>query len=1099
MVKVKQEDQSTPDSGESTPIIMSTIGVLQPFNRDRDDFDMWVGQFKSFLTANKIDSSKEEDQCKGLFLSSLGLPTYTLLTNLLAPTDPTAKSLDELVSTLKNHFQPAPKAIAERFKFMGRRQRQGETVAQFVAELRSLATHCKFTDLEDRLRDQLIFGLNAENAQKVLFTKKDDITLSDVISIAHAQEAAEASTSLIRGGQQLSTHQPPQEQVHKTGSQKAKPWKKKFHSNQQQGGNGNQQNSSQPSCPNCGSKKHTTARECPHKDVKCHSCGRKGHFARLCRKNPQQANTVEYVDIAMIHQVKQTKQIITMNTKIGNHVHDMELDTACGRSTLSFDFWKSIGSPKLKKSNVVFRSYTKHLFYPVGELDTTIEYNGQTIQHSIPVVREGTSLFGKDLIRKFNVDWSEVDAQCNQVDHPIESTTTAKSLVAEFADVFTVPTAQDRIRNFKAKVVLKEDAQPKFLKAREVPYALREKVTRELELMEKTGVITRVQHSEWASPLVVVAKQNGRVRITGDFKNTVNNQLCITQYPLAIPEDLFVKISGGSKYSKLDGHNAYHQLELDEASKQFLVVNTHRGLYRYNVLPQGIASSPAIFQEFMDVLLQNIPQTGSFIDDCITTGSTEDDHVKNLREIFSRMRDYNYKLNKDKCDILKDKVTFLGHEVSKAGIETSKDKVSTILSIPEPKDKSQLTSFLGLANFYTKFVPQFANVCEPLYRLTREDTQWKWTKQCREAFRQVKQLLTTAPVLTHFDPSLQVGISADASSTSVGIVMFHKFPDGTERPISFASKVLSETQRRYSQIEKEGLAIICGIQKYFKFLCGRKFLLVTDAKPLLTIFGPKTQLPAYAATRLHHWSVYLSQFQFEVIYRKTSEHGNADALSRLPPQQDVKAEKEEIEEIVNSIATEQLEVLPVTAKQIRKVTSHDAYLSKVIHYHERGWPQKLQQGDVHLQPFFSRRTELTIVQGVLLWGIRVVVPSKLQDKILQQLHSCHQGIVKMKSIARQHVWWPNLDVDIEGISKNCQHCQENSASPASAPLHPWQYPEREWQRLHVDLAGPFMGRMWLILVDAHSKWPEVCSMGQDTTSAAVKAKLLEIFTVCPSK
>jgi len=144
---------------------------------------------------------------------------------------------------------------------------------------------------------------------------------------------------------------------------------------------------------------------------------------------------------------------------------------------------------------------------------------------------------------------------------------------------------------------------PKFLKARPIPFAIREKVDEELQSMENAGVITKVDHSEWASPLVVVAKPNGRVRITGNFKAIVNSQLCITQYPLANIDEVFSMMPGGQKFSKLDGVNAYHQLPVDEASKQFLVINTHRGLYRYNVLSQGIASSPAIFQEFMDKLL----------------------------------------------------------------------------------------------------------------------------------------------------------------------------------------------------------------------------------------------------------------------------------------------------------------------------------------------------------------------------------------------------------------------------------------------------------------------------------------------------------------
>ena len=207
---------------------------------------------------------------------------------------------------------------------------------------------------------------------------------------------------------------------------------------------------------------------------------------------------------------------------------------------------------------------------------------------------------------------------------------TLASLLKQYEDIFQTPTAADKIRDFQAQIVLKDEATPRFLRARPIPYALRDKVDMELDLMESTGVISRVETSEWASPLVVVPKADGRVRITGDFKNTVNSQLCITQYPLALPEDIFANLHGCSTFSKLDGSNAYHQIELDAKSKECLVINTHKGLFRYNVLPQGISSSPAIFQSIMDQMLQGIPKTGAFIDDAIVRSRGELTHLSTL-------------------------------------------------------------------------------------------------------------------------------------------------------------------------------------------------------------------------------------------------------------------------------------------------------------------------------------------------------------------------------------------------------------------------------------------------------------------------------------
>ncbi|CAL8071712.1 unnamed protein product [Orchesella dallaii] len=186
--------------------------------------------------------------------------------------------------------------------------------------------------------------------------------------------------------------------------------------------------------------------------------------------------------------------------------------------------------------------------------------------------------------------------------------------------------------------------------------------------------------------------------------------------------------------------------------------------------------------------------------------------------------------------------------------------------------------------------------------------------------------------------------------------------------------------------------------------------------------------------------------------------------------------------------------MPTTAAAIKKATAKDLILSRVISYSKSGWPAQLPEADKNLQPFFIRRYELTVVQDVLMWGIRVVIPSTLHLNVLQQLHDSHLGIVKMKSIARQFVWWPNIDEQIENTCKSCVHCQQNQPAPASAPLHPWQFPQRPWQRLHMDLAGPLDNNMFLIIMDAHSKWPEVFSMKNDTTSAAVISKMMEVIS-----
>ncbi|XP_018316621.1 uncharacterized protein K02A2.6-like [Mycetomoellerius zeteki] len=369
-------------------------------------------------------------------------------------------------------------------------------------------------------------------------------------------------------------------------------------------------------CSSCG-EKHIK-KDCPHKDVICHRCNKSGHFARRCLSQPKGERGERKHKTSQINNVKQVSHDNPIMINVRLNGIPMELNTASGTSFITSNAWKKLGCPKLHPSKK-FKTYTGQKFESRGTFLCTIEHNQQTVSHQIHV-SEGSCLFGRDLLRKIQMDWTGIKKQCSQVCR-ISNELSLTTLLKEYSDVFDQPV--ETIKDFKAKLMLKEDATPRFFKPRPIPFVLRDKVDEELEKMEKSGVISRIETSEWASPLVVVPKPNRTIRITEDFKRTINNQLHVQQYPLARVEEIFGKISGGQAFTKLDGPDAFHQVEVEESCKKYLVINTHRGLYRYNILPQGIASSPAIFQELMDRILKGIPMTGSFVDDTISTGKDD--------------------------------------------------------------------------------------------------------------------------------------------------------------------------------------------------------------------------------------------------------------------------------------------------------------------------------------------------------------------------------------------------------------------------------------------------------------------------------------------
>ena len=560
----------------------------------------------------------------------------------------------------------------------------------------------------------------------------------------------------------------------------------------------------------------------------------------------------------------------------------------------------------------------------------------------------------------------------------------------------------------------------------------------------------------------------------------------VDQYPLPNPNELLASLANGKHFTKLDLTSAYRQMTLDEESAKLVTINTHQGLYECTRLPFGIASAPAVFQKAMDTILQGVPHVVCYLDDILITGETDELHLKYLEEVLQRLQENGIRLHKNKCFFFQDSVEYLGHCIDTDGVHTSESKVKAIVEAPTPKNVTELRSFLGLVNYYGKFVPNLASVLHPLHQLLRADAKWVWSAQCQCSFDEAKAKLVAAPILTHFDPNLPVHMAGDASQYGIGAVISHIMPDGTERPIAYSSRTLTSHEKQYAQVEKEALSLIFGVKKFHQFLYGKRFTLVTDHRPLTAILGPKKGIPLLAAAHMQRWALLLSGYSYDIHFRPTTAHSNADCLSRLPLPTYSPIGNYDDAAVFNIC---QVEALPVHAPQLMAATRSDRQLSKVLHYARHGWPEQVPE---ELHPYWRKRDELVVEGDCVMWGTRVIVPDKLRKRVIDELHRAHLGVVKMKALARSHVWWPGLDQQIEDCAKSCSSCQVDKRSPPKAPLHPWAWPTVPWQRVHVDYAGPVQGKMLFILVDAHSKWPEVFTMTTTTASKTI-TKLRETF------
>ncbi|XP_054707489.1 uncharacterized protein K02A2.6-like [Uloborus diversus] len=958
--------------------------------------------------------------------------------------------------------------MTERFRFYKRNQLEGENITTYCAELQKLSMNCNFGDnLSTMLRDKLVMGLRNENIQKKLLAQ-DNLTYAKAKEIAFAMESAQRDVHEIQNKMvSINKLYSSEDKVAKTVSNKLK--KPEFQRKAAK---------SSRKCYRCDSTLHL-AHECKHKDTECRICQKKGHLAKVCRSKRNKTEIVKQIescsDSAPVLNVKsatQARDKIYLEVFIEDQKCDIELDTGAAVTCMNVtDFKKLCPLVVIKPTNMILRNFDNSVIIPAGEAHVKVRYKNQSSNKKIYLVNEKVSaVFGREWLRSFSLDWKEIktvyayksDSRSNKL----------VELLQKHEKIFTIGIG--KLENFSCRLQMKPGVKPVFFKPRPVPFALKERIEAELVRLVSEDIIEPVKYSDWATPIVPVVKQNGKLRICGDYKVTINPGLNIEQYPLPRIEDIFANLAGGETFTKIDLTEAYLQMMVDEKDRHLLTINTHKGLFRYKRMNYGIALAPAVWQRSIEQVLSGIPGVHVFLDDITVTGRNDQEHLSRLEQVLERLSEHGLKVNKSKSEFFKDSVNFCGHKIDKFGLHKTQEKTEAILKAPVPENVSELKSFLGLVNYYGKFIPNLSTCVAPLNKLLKKGTTFCWTTECQNTFLKLKKEISSERVLCHYNPKLPIVLQTDASPVGIGAVLSHITEDGSEKPIMFASRSLTATERNYSQIDKEALSIVWAVKKYYQYLFGRHFHLVTDHKPLVSIFAPNKSLPCLSATRMVHYALLLQAFSYTIRYRNTKDHGNADALSRLP------LSTGKVEHITDADAANilQVEVLPITASEIAKATKVDSKLFELY--------ESLRTGTELPLPWKGKESEFSLQQGCIMYGHRVCIPQKYHKAVLEELHVGHPGIVKMKALARSYCYWQGIDSSITSFVQNCAACVSTRNDPSRIKRHPWEWPNGPWQRIHVDFAGPFMGKMFLVVVDAFSKWVEVMPMKNITSNLTIE-------------
>lgn len=1052
-------------------------------------FKTWLRIFENYLLV--INATGEDwpvARKRAVLLHCLGTEGQRIFYSL----PDTGATYDTAVAALKAHFTPKTNTVAERHVFRKRTQASHESIIQYIAALRDLASTCEFGEHTDEMiRDQLIENVCSPRIRERLLLETD-LNLNRAITLATQIEAAADQAKAITDTR-VAPVQAVQQIFKRQGRERANA----------AGANSSAYQGKNKTCYRCGSDAHlANAPNCPAATAVCRQCKKTGHFSKVCRSAKPDTQEVREVELPEVF-VLYTDHAASATTKITCPVEistqhsqpctvDLVVDTGSSVSILPKSLYlRHFNHAKLTQPKVRLVSYSKTHIPVLGCLSANVSLHGRTAQCTFFIVNDGTPLLGRDLMTLL-----QVRIENNKV-LPSASTAPVMECVATPTPVIGCA------KNFVHLVKVDDTITPVRQKLRRLPLSVRNAVTEELNHLQAAGIIERIDASAWVSPIVVTQKKSGKIRMCVDLREP-NKAVIVDAFPLPHMDELLSNLKGATFFSTIDLTSAYYQMPLHENSRDLTAFITHDGLFRFCRVPYGLASAPSAFQKMMSIVLDGLSGVENYLDDIIIHGDDMPAHDKALEAVLHRLKSAGLQLNEEKCRYRQPKLPFLGHIVSADGLQPDPGRIQAVADAPAPSDASTLRSFLGLLSWYSKFLPNHATVVEPMRACLRStDSAFQWTTEAQVSFETVKKMLVNSQALALFDPTLHTIVSTDASDYGLGGVLSQVGPDKIERTVAFASRTLSAAERKYATVEKEALACVWAVERWRTYLWGRRFTLRTDHQALTTLLTTKGV--GRAGLRVSRWSARLMSYNYDIIYRPGAENAPADCMSRLPlpaaPSPDGSVEPAHMEdsdpEIVALLSTARNSL---SAADLDSACASCPEITNLRTQITCGWPSSSKGLDPDLLPYYKLRLELCVKDHFVFRDSRLVVPIALRPDLITIAHESHQGVVRTKQRLRELYWWPKMDAEVLSAIRSCQLCQLNdkTAKPRPAPLQPVPLPDGPWQKVAMDIVGPFefappACRYAVTLIDYYSKWPEV-AFSQTITTETVTTFLSSVFS-----
>lgn len=1025
-------------------------------------------KFEIYLEAsNKVEL--EDKKKVAILLNLAGDKALEVYNTFKFTRDEEKNKLDKILHMFEEYCSPRKNIVYERFVFFNTTQKEGQSFDSFLTELKKNAATCEFDGQEESLiRDRIVFGIKDKATQERLL-REPNLDLGKAANFCRAVEASKTQFREMEatGGTIVDAVAKGKEKFMKSARKNAEKEKRR--------------------CSKCDGN-HEWG-QCPAYGKLCAICKNKNHFARVCRtkkRNPAKTNKVHeveteidldeegyFIDTLFIETVEETQsnawyEKIVVENKVTLR---FKLDTGASCNIIPLNEFNKIaykGLVNTKENHVV--AYGNHKIKTFGSVKLNVKVREKNVQAKFIIVNLNSEpLLGLETCVELGL--------INRI-NSMDKNTTKQKFIDKNRDIFL---GIGKIPG-EYKIVLKDGTIPVINPPRRVPESIKPKLIESLAELEDKNIIEKVDYpTDWVNNITIVEKPNGKLRVCLDPRE-LNKCIKLDQFPIPTVNDIELKLGGKSLFTVLDMKDGFFQVELDEASSLLTTFITPFGKYKFKRLPFGLNVSPEVFQRYNTKIFGDL-NIGVYFDDCIIGAANEKEHDIILQKVLDRARQNNIKFNKDKLQYRVPKVKYLGQIFSAKGVEPDNEHVKAILEMSEPQNKTELQTFLGMVSYLGKFIPNLSSRTSILRELIKNNNEWVWTADHTKSFHKLKALISSAPVLKIFDGNLPIDIYVDASQSGIGGCLLQR-----NHPVSFCSRALTETEKNYSQIEKEYLSICFAVTKFHQYIYGRNITVYTDHKPLVTIHNKSIQK---ITSRLQRMKLKLIRYNIDIKHVSGKDNVVADLLSRNYLKDQV-FDDPSYKEIVHCLDKE-LAMSATRIKQFQTATQNDECMQEIINFINNNWPNSVKQiKNKEAREYFKIRNELTFKDNLVFLHNKVVVPKSLRDEMLKILHEPHLGIEKTKSNARQVMYWPRMSANIENLITNCSTCQKYLNKNIKEPLLPHAVPDGPFQKVCADI-GHFQNDSYLVLVDYYSKWLEVVKLENKTTTEII-SKLKKIFS-----